>query len=408
MLGASLCWSTGGLFVRSVSIPNSWEIAFWRSLSMGVFLLVWLSFRYAGNVRRAVVAIGPGGFLAGLCMAASFLGFILAVTQTTVAHTLVIISTTPFLAALFGRVFLGELVPVRRYVAMSIALTGIVAMCLDSFTAGTLTGSIIAGGCAVAFAACVILLRHSQARADMTPAILVAALLSSAVALSFSLPFQAVWQDIGILACMGTLQGGLGCLLMTLAARYITAVEVSLLALLGNDPWAAVGVDRRGGTAQRSRHCWRRGGGCLVGAERIPGPVRTKPRSGSTAALGSIGRSTRVISFIIPAYNEQANIGRTLQALHQAVQPLDTAYEMLVVDDASTDRTASLAAAGGASVLSVRNRHIAATRNTGARAATGEYLFFIDADTWVNAAPSPRGRSRPPTGGGRGRQPVSL
>ena len=58
---------------------------------------------------------------------------------------------------------------------------------------------------------------------------------------------------------------------------------------------------------------------------------------------------------------------------------------MLVIDDASTDRTASLAAAGGAHVLSVRNRHIAATRNTGARAATGEYLFFIDADTWVNA-----------------------
>ncbi len=248
MLGASLCWSTGGLFVRSVSIPNSWEIAFWRSLSMGVFLLVWLSFRYAGNVRRAVVAIGPGGFLAGLCMAASFLGFILAVTQTTVAHTLVIISTTPFLAALFGRVFLGELVPVRRYVAMSIALTGIVAMCLDSFTAGTLTGSIIAGGCAVAFAACVILLRHSQARADMTPAILVAALLSSAVALSFSLPFQAAWQDIGILACMGTLQGGLGCLLMTLAARYITAVEVSLLALLETilgPLWVWIGVGER-------------------------------------------------------------------------------------------------------------------------------------------------------------------
>ena len=248
MLGASLCWSTGGLFVRSVSTPNSWEIAFWRSLAMGVFLLVWLSFRYAGNVRRAVVAIGPGGFLAGLCMAASFLGFILAVTQTTVAHTLVIISTTPFLAALFGRVFLGELVPVRRYVAMSIALTGIVAMCLDSFTAGTLTGSIIAGGCAVAFAACVILLRHSQARADMTPAILVAALISSAVALSFSLPFQAVWQDIGILACMGTLQGGLGCLLMTLAARYITAVEVSLLALLETilgPLWVWIGVGER-------------------------------------------------------------------------------------------------------------------------------------------------------------------
>jgi len=248
MLGASLCWSTGGLFVRSVSIPNSWEIAFWRSLSMGVFLVVWLAFRYAGSVRRAVVAIGPGGFLAGLCLAASFLGFILAVTQTTVAHTLVIISTSPFLAALLGRVFLGELVPVRRYVAMSIALTGIIAMCLDSLTAGTLAGSVIAAGVAVAFAICVILLRHSQARADMTPAILVAALISSAVALPFSLPFQAAWPDIGTLACMGTLQGGLGCLLMTLAARYITAVEVSLLALLETilgPLWVWIGVGER-------------------------------------------------------------------------------------------------------------------------------------------------------------------
>ena len=248
MLGASVCWSTGGLFVRSVSIPNSWEIAFWRSLAMGVFLFVWLAFRYAGKVRRAVVAIGPGGFLAGLCLAASFLGFILAVTQTTVAHTLVIISTSPFLAALFGRVFLGELVPARRYLAMSIALTGIIAMCLDSLSAGTLAGSVIAGGVAVAFATCVILLRHSQARADMTPAILVAALLSSAVALPFSLPFQAAWQDIGILACMGTIQGGLGCLLMTLAARYITAVEVSLLALLETilgPLWVWVGVGER-------------------------------------------------------------------------------------------------------------------------------------------------------------------
>ena len=245
MLGASLCWSTGGLFVRSVSIPNSWEIAFWRSLAMGIFLFVWLSFRYAGNVRRAVVAIGPGGFLAGLCLAAAFLGFILAVTQTTVAHTLVIASTSPFLAAIFGRVFLGELVPLRRYVAMSVALAGIVAMCLDSFTAGTLAGSIIAGGVAVSFALCVILLRRSQARADMTPVVLVAALISGGVALPLSLPLQAAWPDIGTLACMGTLQGGLGCLLMTLAARYITAVEVSLLALLETilgPLWVWIGV----------------------------------------------------------------------------------------------------------------------------------------------------------------------
>ena len=205
----------------------------------------------------------------------------------------------------------------------------------------------------------------------MTPAILVAALLSSGVALSFSLPFQAVWQDIGILACMGTLQGGLGCLLMTLAARYITAVEVSLLALLETilgPLWVWIGVGERpsdlaivGGVVVVASLALNE----LLGLYGQSRTVEAPPPS------GSIGRSTRVISFIIPAYNEQANIGRTLQALHQAVQSLDTAYEMLVVDDASTDRTASLAAAGGARVLTVRKRHIAATRNAGAHAATG-------------------------------------
>ena len=90
-----------------------------------------------------------------------------------------------------------------------------------------------------------------------------------------------------------------------------------------------------------------------------------------------------MISFIVPAFNEAALIGATVDALHAAGDALDDAYEVIVVDDASTDDTASLARAHGAKVTGVNLRNIAATRNAGARAATGKFLIFVDADTLV-------------------------
>jgi glycosyltransferase involved in cell wall biosynthesis len=61
-------------------------------------------------------------------------------------------------------------------------------------------------------------------------------------------------------------------------------------------------------------------------------------------------------------------------------------YEIVVADDGSTDRTAAIAKEYGAQVVSVANRQIAATRNAGARASTGEFLIFVDADTVVTRA----------------------
>jgi glycosyltransferase involved in cell wall biosynthesis len=90
-----------------------------------------------------------------------------------------------------------------------------------------------------------------------------------------------------------------------------------------------------------------------------------------------------MISFIIPAYNEERLLGRTLTALHTAARPLGQPFEVVVVDDASTDRTAAIAREHGARVVAVEHRQIAATRNAGARAATGEMFIFIDADTVV-------------------------
>jgi glycosyltransferase involved in cell wall biosynthesis len=93
------------------------------------------------------------------------------------------------------------------------------------------------------------------------------------------------------------------------------------------------------------------------------------------------GIGGRMISFIIPAHNEEALIGRTLSAIHNSAQANDERYEIIVVNDASTDRTAEKSREHGANVVAVDHRKIAATRNAGAREAKGDLFFFIDADT---------------------------
>lgn len=88
-------------------------------------------------------------------------------------------------------------------------------------------------------------------------------------------------------------------------------------------------------------------------------------------------------SFIVPAHNEEALLAATLASIHTAARAAQLDYEIIVVDDASTDRTAEIARAHDAQVCVVALRQISAVRNAGARAARGEWLIFVDADTVV-------------------------
>src|SRR5215216_6097227 len=92
-----------------------------------------------------------------------------------------------------------------------------------------------------------------------------------------------------------------------------------------------------------------------------------------------------MISFIVPAHNEEAWISRCLSAIHKAMATAALEYEVVVVDDASTDITASIAKQNGARVIAVAHRQISAARNAGARESRGDVLIFVDADTLVNA-----------------------
>ena len=90
-----------------------------------------------------------------------------------------------------------------------------------------------------------------------------------------------------------------------------------------------------------------------------------------------------MLSFIVPAHDEEASIEAVVRAIASAAG--DLRHEIIVVDDASTDRTAERAANAGARVVHVVLRQIAATRNAGARVASGSTFVFVDADTVIGA-----------------------
>lgn len=87
-----------------------------------------------------------------------------------------------------------------------------------------------------------------------------------------------------------------------------------------------------------------------------------------------------MISIIIPAYNEEKLLSASLDAIRKDKSP-DS--ELIVVDNESTDKTREIADAAKARIVSTTIHNIGHVRNTGAAAATGDVLLFIDADTIV-------------------------
>ncbi len=96
-----------------------------------------------------------------------------------------------------------------------------------------------------------------------------------------------------------------------------------------------------------------------------------------------------LLSIIIPAWNEEKLLPETLAAITAAATaaliPADISWEMIVCDNNSTDRTAAVATSHGATVVFEPVNQIGRARNTGAAAATGEWLLFVDADSTPSA-----------------------
>jgi drug/metabolite transporter (DMT)-like permease len=263
IVGACLCWSSAGVLVRNMEVHDGWKITFWRSFFMTLFLLGVIAFQHGRRLPERVRAMGWPGIVTGLLFALMFISFILALSTTTVANTLVLGSVSPFVAALFGWLFLREAVLPRTWIAMIAALGGIVVMFFDSISGGVWTGNLIALCIPVAFATSVVILRKSRAEVDMIPSIFLAGVFSMILTLPFALPLSVSAVDLGLLAIMGVVQLGLGLMLFMLAVPYLSSAEITLLSVLEIifgvvSTWVLVG--------ERPANATLLGGGIVIGA----------------------------------------------------------------------------------------------------------------------------------------------
>ena len=145
-----------------------------------------------------------------------------------------------------GWLWLRERVPARTWAAMAIAMAGIAVMFAGAVSHERWPGAVIALIVPVGFGLNVVLLRRMRASVDMIPGILLAGIISAIVTLPFALPFEVDLRDLALLALMGTVQLGLGCALMVVASRQLSAAKIGLTSILETvfgtmAAWALVG-----------------------------------------------------------------------------------------------------------------------------------------------------------------------
>lgn len=231
MLVAPVLWSTAGVITRHLERTPAYEQVFWRSLFAFVFILGFLLVRRTSPVR-AVRAAGVPGLVSGLMWATMFTAFLFALSLTTTANALVMMSVAPLLTALLARAFLSDPLPVRTWIAAAAAAVGILWMFGDHVASPHAAGMLVALIIPFASAINVVTLRAAAAKLDLVSAVMLGGALSCLLVLPFALPLQASARDVLLLAFLGVFQLGLPCMLLVVASRTLLAPEIALLGLL--------------------------------------------------------------------------------------------------------------------------------------------------------------------------------
>ena len=231
MVGACVLWSTAGLVARLLDHAQSLEVTFWRSLFAAVSMAGILGFTRRREAWAVVRQAGWPGIVSGVMFCTMFTCFMLAVTRTTVANTLIVNSLYPVFAAILGRLVMRESLPGYTWVAIVAAAGGMAWMFAAGLGSG-LSGTLIAFGVPIAAAVNVVTLRKWGRTVDLAPAVLLGGIFSALITLPFALPFEASAHDLAWLASLGMFQLAVPCMMLVVASRHLPPAEVALLTLL--------------------------------------------------------------------------------------------------------------------------------------------------------------------------------
>ena len=227
---SSVVFSTAGLFTRLIDL-DAWTMLFWRGLFGGLFIAGFVVWRDGRGAVGALRAIGRDGLLVALCSALATVCFLNALRLTSVADVLVIGATAPFLTAALARLFIGEREDLTTLAASLVAALGVVIMAGAALEEGRLLGDLLALGMTAFLSLMMVILRKRRS-VDMVPATGFSAFLCAVIVLPFAHPGSAEGMNLVLLVLFGSVQFGLGLLLLTLGSRLVSATRTALISVL--------------------------------------------------------------------------------------------------------------------------------------------------------------------------------
>ena len=230
LLFGGFCLSWGGFIVRSFETTNAWEILLLRSFFFFLCISTFLILIYKKNVTKIIKKSGLYALLGGFVMSFSFIAFVFAMMNTSVANVVFIISTQTMFLAILGFFILKEKVSLIGLISIILAMSGITIMIGDSITSGTFFGNAVALTIPISFSILVMIIRKNP-NLDLVPAIWYASIFSVIYSLSMVETFSFTNHDIFYGFLLGVPQLGFGFICITIGSRSTRSVTIGLLML---------------------------------------------------------------------------------------------------------------------------------------------------------------------------------